>query len=100
MAADPYALVAILGMAAVTLVVRLSGIWMVGRGGASPFLARCLRHAPGGLLVAMLAPTIVAGGLATVLAASATLAVASRTGNLAFGMLAGVVVVILAGAVL
>lgn len=95
---DVHALAAIAGMAAATYLVRLMGVWMVGVREWSPFLAASLRHAPGGILVAMLAPTIVAGGFPALAAAAVTLVVSHRTGNLPVAMFAGVAAVILCGA--
>lgn len=83
-------LVAIVGMAAATYATRATGLWLVGRGETHPFLTACLRHAPGAILVALLAPIIMAGGLSTVIGALVTVVASLRTGNLAIAMLLGV----------
>jgi uncharacterized membrane protein len=91
MAFDPLALSAIAGMALATFILRMGGVWMAGRKASSPFLRTSMRHAPGAILVAMLAPVVLAGGLPTIAAAGATVLVSRRTGNLPVAIVAGVV---------
>lgn len=83
-------LVAIVGMAAATYATRATGLWLVGRGKTHPFLSACLRHAPAAILIALISPVVLAGGLPTITAAVVTLVVSLRTGNLAVAMLTGV----------
>jgi uncharacterized membrane protein len=90
MALDPLALAAVGGMALATFLLRLGGIWMAGRKASSPFLSTCMRHAPGAILTALLAPLVLAGGLPTVAAAGATVLVSRRTGNFPVAIVAGV----------
>lgn len=79
---DPAALLAILGMAAVTLATRLGGPWLVARFPPSPRLARWLRHLPGAILAAIVAPAALGSGAVGVGAAVVTMVVMARTGRL------------------
>ena len=86
-------LLTILGMALVTYATRASGLWLLARVRPSPRLAAGLRHLPGTMLVALLAPTVLARSRAETLAAVVTVLTAARTGNVPLAMLAGVGVV-------
>jgi uncharacterized membrane protein len=90
---DPTVLLTILGMAAVTYTTRASGLLLMRRVTLSGRLEAWLSAIPGGVLVSIVAPTILATGLPEFLAAIVTVLVAIRTGNLLFAMLAGVVAV-------
>jgi uncharacterized membrane protein len=90
MRADPAALAAILGMAAVTLAARAGGLWLTSHLAPSPRIAAGLRHAPGAVLAALLAPSLLAGGAAAWLAGAATVLVAARTRSFPLATLAGV----------
>lgn len=96
MRVDPLALLTILGMALVTYATRAGGIILMSRVTLSPRMAAWLKHIPGAVLVSIVAPGIVAGGVPEVLAAIAALLVARRTGSLPLAMVAGVGVVWLA----
>ncbi len=82
-------LIAILGMAAVTYATRIAGLWLMNRG-TSPWMTNWLNHIPGAVLISIVAPSVVNGGLTDVLAALTTVLVAIRTGNLVLAMLTGV----------
>lgn len=84
------ALITILGMALATYITRAGGLWIMGRVAISPRVERWLRHVPGALLVAIVAPGIVTGGLAAVGASVATALVAARTKQLLLAMIAGI----------
>jgi len=94
------ALLVILGMAVATYAARAGGYWLMGRVPLSGRLERALRHVPGAVLVAIIAPTVVAGGLAEKAAALATALAALRTGNLLVSLACGVGVVLAVRAVL
>lgn len=87
---SPEVLVTILGMATVTFAIRLGGYLLADRLPANGFVAAWLRHIPGAVLAALVAPAVVSGGPAewvgTVAAALAYLA----TRNLFAAMVAGV----------
>jgi uncharacterized membrane protein len=87
------ALIAILAMALATYVTRAGGFWLMGFVKLSPRIEAWLRALPGAVLVALVAPAVISGGLAAVVAALATLLVALRTKNLLLAMVIGVLVV-------
>ncbi len=86
-------LITILGMAFVTYVTRAGGFWLMGLVTPSPRVEAWLRQIPGAVLVAIIAPTVLASSLAESLASLATLLVAIRTKNVLIAMLVGVVMV-------
>jgi len=83
-------LITILGMAFVTYVTRAGGFWLMGLVTPSPRVEAWLRQIPGAVLVAIIAPTVLASSLAETLASLATLLVAIRTKNVLVAMLVGV----------
>ena len=87
---DVFALITILGMALVTYITRASGFWLMGLVTPSPRIEAWLRQIPGAVLVAIIAPTVLASSLAETLAALATALVALRTKNVLVAMLIGV----------
>lgn len=84
------ALLAIVGMALATYATRSGGLWLMGRVRPTPRVEAWLSHVPGAILVAIVAPGIITGGLATVGASFATVLVAARTKQLLLAMVAGV----------
>ena len=66
------ALITILGMAAVTYAIRAGGLLLANRLPTTGFVAAWLRHLPGAVLAALVAPAILKGGPAEWLAAAAT----------------------------
>ncbi len=93
MRVDLSTLLVILGMALVTYATRAAGLWLTERFEPPPFVAACLRHMPGAILVSLCAPMVLAGGLAAGLAAAATILVAARTGNVLLATAVGVAAV-------
>jgi uncharacterized membrane protein len=84
----------IVGMAAVTYLTRISGLWVGGRIRSHPRFDAAIAALPGAILVSLVAPGIVAAGVPGVVAAAATLLVAIRLrGNIPAAMLVGVLVV-------
>ena len=100
MLTSPEALLAITGMAIVTLLVKASGLLLADRLPRHGFAAAWLRHIPGAVLASLVAPAIVTGSAAEVLAALATTLVYFVTRNLFAAMAAGVAGVYLARMVL
>jgi uncharacterized membrane protein len=88
------ALLAILGMALVSYMTRAGGLWLMRFVTPSPRVEAWLRHLPGAVLVAIIAPEIIAGGLAAALGALATALVAARTKNLLLSIIVGVALVL------
>ena len=87
---DTLALITILGMALVTYATRVGGFWLMGLVTPSPRIEAWLRQIPGAVLVAIIAPTVLASSLAETLAASASALVALRTKNVLVAMVVGV----------
>src|SRR5215469_2290272 len=87
---DTLALITILGMALVTYTTRAGGFWLMGLVSPSPRVEAWLRQIPGAVLVAMIAPTVLASSLAETLAALAAALVALRTKNVLAAMVVGV----------
>jgi uncharacterized membrane protein len=93
---SPEVLAVILGMAAVTFGIRLGGYLLADRLPATGFIAAWMRHIPGAVLAAIIAPAVATGGWDGAVAALATVLAFVATRNLFAAMLAGVAVVYLA----
>lgn len=91
----PEAVIAILGMALVTIAVKASGLLLADRLPRDGFAAAWLRHIPGAVLAALVAPALVTGSPAEVLAAIATGGIFILTRNLFAAMATGVITVYL-----
>lgn len=89
------ALITILGMAAVTYAIRAGGLLLANRLPSTGLVAAWLRHLPGAVLAALVAPAILKGGSAEWLAAAATALIYALTRNLFAAMVGGVVAVFL-----
>jgi uncharacterized membrane protein len=88
------ALLVIVGMAAVTYLTRVSGLWVGGRLRSHPRFDAAIAALPGAILVSLVAPSIVTAGVPGFVAAGATVLVAIRLrGNILAAMLVGVLVV-------
>ena len=87
---DTLALITILGMALVTYATRAGGFWLMGLVSPSSRVEAWLRQIPGAVLVAIIAPTVLASSLAETLAALAAALVALRTKNVLAAMVVGV----------
>ncbi|HEX9133173.1 MAG TPA: AzlD domain-containing protein [Ktedonobacteraceae bacterium] len=83
----------ILGMALVTYATRAGGFWLMGLVTPSARIEAWLRQIPGAVLVAIIAPTVLASSLPETLAALATVLVAIRTKNVLAAMVIGVAAV-------
>ena len=93
MLSDP--ILAILGMAAVTLAIRAGGFLLADRLPSTGFVAAWMRHIPGAVLASLVLPAIVSGGIAEAVAAVATAAAWFLTRNLLPAMAAGVLTIYL-----
>ena len=96
MLTSPEALLAILGMALVTFAVKAGGLLLANRLPRHGFAAAWLRHIPGAVLASLVAPALVTGSPAEVMAAAITALVYFLTRNLLAAMAAGVLAVYLA----
>jgi uncharacterized membrane protein len=81
---------AIILMALATYATRAGGLWLASRFDLSERAGAWLDQIPGAILVSLVAPTVLTGGIAEALAALAVLIVALRTGSLPAAMLTGV----------
>ena len=88
-------LLTILGMALVTYATRAGGFWLMGLVTPSPRVEAWLKQIPGAVLVALIAPTVLASSIAETIAAVATVLVAIRTKNVLIAMLVGIATVAL-----
>ncbi|ODT75210.1 MAG: hypothetical protein ABS76_34875 [Pelagibacterium sp. SCN 64-44] len=92
---SPEALLAILGMAVATIAIKASGLLLADRLPRDGFAAMWLKHIPGAVLAALVAPAIVTGSMAEVIAAVVTAAVFVLSRNLFAAMAGGVLTVYL-----
>jgi len=93
MTISPEALLAISGMALVTFLVKAGGLLLANRLPRDGFAASWLRHIPGAVLAALVAPALVTGSAAEVIAAAATGLAFILSRNLLLAMGLGVAVV-------
>jgi uncharacterized membrane protein len=87
-------LLAIMLMALATYATRAGGLWLASRLDLSERAGAWLDQIPGAILVSLVAPTVLTGGLAEALAAIGVVIVALRTGSLPAAMVTGVVTVV------
>ena len=95
MALDPMTLLTIVLMALATYATRAGGLWLASRLALSERAEAWLDNIPGAILVSIVAPVVLTGGLAEALAALAVVLVAWSTGNLPIAMVTGVCAVLL-----
>lgn len=95
MLTSPEALSVIFGMAVVTIAIKASGLLLADRLPRDGFAAAWLRHIPGAVLAALVAPALVTGTIAEAVAALATGVVFVLSRNLFAAMATGVVTVYL-----
>ncbi|MET3928046.1 AzlD domain-containing protein [Devosia sp. 2618] len=100
MLTSPEALLAIFGMALVTFAVKAGGLLLANRLPREGFAASWLRHIPGAVLASLVAPALVTGSAAEVIAAAVTGLVFVVSRNLFAAMASGVLAVFLARLVL
>ena len=91
---DPLTTISILLMAVATYATRAGGLWLASRLELSGRVEAWLDYIPGAILVSIVAPVVLASGLAEALAALAVVLVASRTGSLPVAMVTGVCAVL------
>ncbi|MXV63557.1 AzlD domain-containing protein [Natronorubrum sp. JWXQ-INN-674] len=91
---DPLVVGVILAMAAVTVLTKVGGIWVVRRIELSDRLEAGLNVLPGAIVIAVLGPELAAGGPAEWGAAGLVLVVMWRTENILLALVAGVAAVV------
>jgi uncharacterized membrane protein len=80
----------IVAMALVTYATRAGGLWLMGRFEGAHRFDGALSYVPGSVLVAIVAPTVIAAGPAGLVAVLLTAVVARLTGSVLLAMLVGV----------
>jgi uncharacterized membrane protein len=95
MQTSPEAIFAILGMALATIAIKAGGLLLADRLPRDGFAAAWLKHIPGAVLAALVAPAVVSGSVAEVIAALATGLVFVLSRNLFAAMASGVLTVYL-----
>ena len=100
MSIDPTTLVTILGMSFVAIMARTAGFWLFANVTPSPRFESALKYMTPAILISIVVPEIVKGGMATWLAGLATIAVAVLTRQLLLALIAGVAVAALVRLVL
>jgi len=88
-------LLVILLMALATYATRIGGLWLASRFDLSERAGAWLEQIPGAILISLVAPTVLTGGLPETLAALAVVLVALRTGSLPTAMATGVAAVLI-----
>ena len=87
------AVLAILGMAIATMAIKSGGLLLADRLPRQGFAAAWLRHIPGAVLAALVAPALVSGTIAEAIAAAATTGIFLVSRNLFAAMAGGVATV-------
>lgn len=90
MGLDPQGLLTIALMALATYATRVGGLWLMSRLTLSDRMEAWLGYIPGAILVSIVAPTVLASGIAEALAALAVVLVALRSGSMPIAMATGV----------
>jgi uncharacterized membrane protein len=88
-------MLAIVLMALATYATRAGGLWLASRLDLSGRVEVWLGYIPGAILVSLVAPAVLASGLAEALAGLAVVLVAIRTASLPLAMVVGVGAVVL-----
>ncbi|MGM0399606.1 MAG: AzlD family protein [Halobacteriota archaeon] len=94
LALDPLVVGVILGMAAVTVVAKLGGLWVLSRFEVSDRLEAGVSVLPGAIVVALLGPELASGGPAEWGAAALTGLVMWRTENILLALIVGVAAIV------
>ena len=92
---SPEALIAITGMALATFMIKAGGLLLANRLPRHGFAAAWLKHIPGAVLAALVAPALATGSPAEIIAALSTALVYVVTRNLFAAMATGVLTVYL-----
>ena len=89
------ALLAIFGMAVVTFACRIGGFWLMNHSRSIQGLERILKHTPGSIISAIVAPAALLNGFDDAIAAVVVALVMIRSRNLLLSMSAGIVTVLI-----
>lgn len=91
---DPVVVGVILAMAAVTVITKVGGLWLLSHFEVSDRLESGISVLPGAIVIAILGPELASGGPPEWAAAGLTLLVMWRTGNILLALCVGVVGVV------
>ena len=97
-APDPLILAALLVMAAITLLMRAGGYWLMGRVPLTPRVRRMLEALPGSIIAAIVLPLAARIGPVAFLAVAAAAAVMAWRRNELLAVAAGILVAVAARA--
>lgn len=97
-AADPLVLPVLLVMAAIVLLMRAGGFWLMGRVPLTPRVRRMLEALPGSIVAAIVLPIVARIGLVAALAVVAAALVMTWRRNELVAVAAGIAVAIAARA--
>lgn len=87
---DESVLLTIVGVALATVVSKAGGYWLIERVEVSPRTEVGLSVLPGAILISLIAPRIIGGGLPEWISAGVVFVIAVRTGNILFAIVGGV----------
>lgn len=87
-------LLVILGMGLITYSTRAGGVWLMSRVKPSPLIEAWMRHIPGAVLVAIIAPAALTNGTADALGALAAALVAVRSRSMMLTIAVGIAAVV------
>lgn len=87
---DETVLVTIVGIAVATIVTKTGGYWLIQRVEVSPRAEVGLSVLPGAILISLIAPRIIGGGLPEWISAGVVFVIAVRTGNILLAIFGGV----------
>lgn len=87
-------LLVILGMGLITYSTRAGGVWLMSRVKPSPLIEAWMRHIPGAVLVAIIAPAALTNGTADALGALAAALVAARSRSMMLTIAVGIAAVV------
>ena len=87
-------LLVIVGMGLITYGTRAGGVWLMSRVKPSPLIEAWMRHIPGAVLVAIVAPAALTNGTADALGALTAALVAVRSRNMTLTIVVGIVAVV------
>ena len=93
-ALDGLVVAVILGMAVLTYLTKVGGLWILSRLEVSERLEAGLSVLPGAIVIAILGPELAAGGPAEWGAAAVVVVIAWRTDNILLALCGGVLAVV------
>jgi uncharacterized membrane protein len=90
MTSNDSAIFTILGMAVVTYLTRIGGLWVMNRVRITPRIGSWLKALPGTILISIVAPSLTTTGIAEPLSGLITGLVAWKSRNLVLSMVVGI----------